>query len=100
MQRNVVSFTINQVQSEIQLMTLLEDLKCITSSKWSEDEYTYKDLLYVIEEIDTDERGLCMQRSTTPVLQVVNTEDEGSGDVANQPEEPLSKRGSRASKSA
>merc|ERR1712048_1460223 len=63
LKRNVVSFTLSQIATEIQLMTLLDDLRTITDIPQKPQDYTYNDLLFVIEEIDTDPRGICLQRS-------------------------------------
>eukprot|EP00746_Dinoflagellata_sp_MGD_P131489 gnl/MRDRNA2_/MRDRNA2_65273_c0_seq1.p1 gnl/MRDRNA2_/MRDRNA2_65273_c0~~gnl/MRDRNA2_/MRDRNA2_65273_c0_seq1.p1 ORF type:complete len:1048 (-),score=179.05 gnl/MRDRNA2_/MRDRNA2_65273_c0_seq1:424-3567(-) len=78
LQRNVVSFTLSQVETELQFMTLLEDLSCIKDSRWEEDTYTYKDVLFVIEEIDTDPRGVCLAR-TTHADSSLHTDDEDPG---------------------
>jgi len=63
LQRHVVSFALSQVATEIQLMTLLDDLKTITDAPERREDYTYKDLLFVVEEIDADPRGICLQRT-------------------------------------
>jgi len=71
LQRHVVSFTMTQVETEIQFLTLIDDLNAITDRRAGEDEsYTFKDLLFVVEEIDTDPRGICLQRSTSDALPI------------------------------
>merc|ERR1719183_1924081 len=71
----------SQVSTELQLMTLLDDLKSITDNPKQQENYTYKDILFVIEEIDTDPRGICLQRSvydmpTAPVNPLLQPEEE------------------------
>jgi DNA replicative helicase MCM subunit Mcm2 (Cdc46/Mcm family) len=63
LQRHVVSFTISQVATEVQLITLLDNLKCISDDPKKPDlDMSYEDVIFVIEEIDTDPRGICLQR--------------------------------------
>ena len=62
--RHVVSFALTQVESEAQLITLLDNLKCITDDpKKPAWDLCYEDVIFVIEELDTDPRGICLQRA-------------------------------------
>eukprot|EP00316_Scyphosphaera_apsteinii_P008370 CAMPEP_0119300784 /NCGR_PEP_ID=MMETSP1333-20130426/2689_1 /TAXON_ID=418940 /ORGANISM="Scyphosphaera apsteinii, Strain RCC1455" /LENGTH=454 /DNA_ID=CAMNT_0007302681 /DNA_START=187 /DNA_END=1551 /DNA_ORIENTATION=- len=83
LQRHVVSFTISQVATEVQLITLLDNLKCVTDDPRKPDlDMSYEDILFVIEEIDTDPRGIFLQRP--------EPEDET---VDEQPPAPVSRQG-------
>ena len=54
---------LTQVATEVQLITLLDNLKCITDDPRKPDlDMSYEDVIFVIEEIDTDPRGICLQR--------------------------------------
>ena len=63
LQRHVVSFSLGQVKTEGQWLTLLDSLKTITDDhKKPANDMTFDDVIFIIEEIDTDERKLCVQR--------------------------------------
>ena len=63
LQRHVVSFSLGQVKTEGQWLTLLDSLKTITDDpKTPANDMTFDDVIFIIEEIDTDERKLCVQR--------------------------------------
>lgn len=87
LQRSVVAFTLGQIATEVQLITLLDNLKCITDDpKNPALDLSYEDLLFVIEEIDTDPRRICLQREEEP--QPVPA-------VEEEPEEPKQQRSSK-----
>eukprot|EP01052_Picozoa_sp_SAG31_P045659 SAG31_NODE_8425_length_1455_cov_1.162242_2_plen_302_part_01 len=62
LQRSVVSFKMSQVETESQIMTLLEDLSSMQSDADYGEPYRWSDLIFCIEEIDTDKKKVCWQR--------------------------------------
>merc|ERR1711879_569928 len=79
LQRHVVSFQLSQVETEENLLTLLDDLKAITDSQHDNGQFTFRDLLFVVEEVDTDPRGICLQREMA-APQAEDKEDEDEKD--------------------
>lgn len=64
--RHVVSFQIKQVKYQSQLLALLDNPDQICSPDDDVNNFTFKDLLFLIEEIDVDgSRRVCLQRETS-----------------------------------
>jgi len=61
-QRHVVSVQLAKIKTHAQLMLVMENLKMIPTGE-STDENSYDDFIFVLEEIDTDKRGICLDRT-------------------------------------
>eukprot|EP00658_Telonema_sp_P-2_P020321 TRINITY_DN18039_c0_g1_i1.p1 TRINITY_DN18039_c0_g1~~TRINITY_DN18039_c0_g1_i1.p1 ORF type:complete len:878 (-),score=211.05 TRINITY_DN18039_c0_g1_i1:151-2784(-) len=96
LQRHVVSFSLGQVETEGQWLTLLDSLKTITDdAKKPANNMSFDDVIFVIEELDTDPRGLCIQREQSD--EPLPTVADESADSDDQEEPPLRKgRGNKA----
>ena len=71
-----MSFSLGQVETEGQWLTLMDSLKTITDDyKNPANNMTFDDVIFVIEELDTDPRGLCIQREREEIVQVEEPED-------------------------
>jgi hypothetical protein len=62
LQRTVVSAKLSQFQTAKELTNFMDNLKFIDAGKDDPDQNCFEDFIFVIEEIDTDERGICLDR--------------------------------------
>jgi len=97
--RHVVGFTIRQIDFQNQLVTMLDDPAQVwvpnDKSELARGDYTFQDLLFVIEEIDVDgDRNVCWQR------QDKDKDKDETQDSETETEEAQTKKVSKRSKAA